>query len=76
MDDDVDLAAGIEPGYTNKAFEYCKGCIDLDEKLQVQYHSREELMMPFCTHYQLHFAFVRGIDQCSDTCLHYSEGYI
>lgn len=75
MDDDVDLAADIEPGYANKAFEYCRGCIDLDEKLQ-QYMDRDSLMQPFCTHYQLHFAFVRAIDQCSDTCLHYSEGYI
>ena len=66
----------MEHGWKNKAFDYCNGCIDLDEKLQVQYHSREELMVPFCAHYQLHFAFVRGIDQCDDTCMHYSEGYI
>ena len=65
----------MEQGWKNKAFDYCKGCIDLDEKLQ-HYRERESLLMPFCTHYQLHFAFVRAIDQCSDTCLHYSEGYI
>lgn len=73
---DVDLAANIELGYANKAFDYCKGCIDLHERLQVQHISKEEIMQPFCTHYQLHFAFVRGIDQCCDTCMHYTEGHI
>ena len=65
----------MEQGWKNNAFDYCKGCIDLDEKLQ-QYMGRDALMMPFCTHYQLHFAFVRAIDQCDDTCMHYSDGYI
>ena len=66
----------MEQGEGNRAFDYCKGCINLSEKLQVQYHGRKEIMQPFCTHYQLHFAFVRGIDQCSNICMYYCEGYI
>jgi hypothetical protein len=41
----------MEAGEENTSFDYCKGCINLSEKLQVQYHSREEIMQPFCIHY-------------------------
>jgi hypothetical protein len=66
----------MKAGEGNTAFDYCKGCTHLTEKLQTQYHGGKVIMQPFCTHYQLHFAFVRGIEQCHKTCMHYNEGHI
>ena len=66
----------MKQGEGNKSFDYCKGCNYLSEKLQAQYYSENKIMLPFCEFYDLHFASVRQINQCSETCLHYDDGHV
>ena len=60
----------------NTPFIYCKDCLYLTKKFQVQYFEENKIMLPFCSFYNLHFSSVRQIEQCSKTCLHYDEGNI
>jgi hypothetical protein len=66
----------MEQGEGNLSFDYCKGCSYLDERPQIQYLSENVIVLPYCEFYNLHFASVRQIEQCSKTCLHYDGGHV
>ena len=57
-----------------EAFECCKGCSYLVERVQVS--SDPKVMAAFCQYYQLHFESVRQIPQMVCGCMHYDEGNI